>query len=139
MTPEKDYFDALFFEGVVEGQKPSKSYKMQIEEAMIIGSVDGKEALEQMVYKCINTEPDYPIYANFGVKKKDLFGRPKRYAYMEVTRRIKEVLELDDRIERVHSFVYREDWSKGEDLGFTFKIDSIYGEIKGQEVLEFAG
>lgn len=137
LLPEDSIEALLFKEGLEEATGPTKTYAMKINDERVIGTVDGVEALKQMVYKNINTEPNYPIYANFGVKKADLFGEAKPYAYMEITRRIKEALELDDRIKEVHSFVYREDLSKRENLGFSFVVDSIYGEVDFEEVVKF--
>lgn len=115
----------------------AKTYTMLIDDERVMGHVDGIDALKQMIYKNINTEPVYPIYANFGVKKSDLFGIPKPYAYMEITRRIEEALMLDDRILAVRDFYYIEEMSRGSDLGFSFVVDSIYGEIKSEEVIHF--
>lgn len=136
LLPE-DTFDetVLLSQGAEEVVSASKTYRMLIDDERILGTIDGREALEQMIYKNINTEPAYPIYANFGVKKSDLYGKPKPYAYMEITRRIEEVLSLDDRINAVHSFIYLEDLSQGDNLGFSFVVDSIYGEIQGKEVV----
>lgn len=115
----------------------AKTYAMVIGDERVMGHVDGIEALKQMIYKNINTEPVYPIYANFGVKKADLFGMPKPYAYVEIIRRIEEALMLDDRILAVRDFYYIEEMSRGSDLGFSFVVDSVYGEIKGEEVIHF--
>lgn len=138
LRPEEtfDTFE-LFDVEAIDTVGATKTYAMMIEDERVMGHVDGIEALKQMIYKNINTEPAYPIYANFGVQKSDLFGMPKSYAYVEIIRRIEETLMLDDRILAVRDFYYIEEMSRGSDLGFSFVVDSIYGEIKGEEVIHF--
>lgn len=115
---------------------PSRTYQMRVSEDHILGVVDGREALKQAIYKEINTEPGvYPIYTHYGVQKADLFGKPKPYAYVVLCGRIKEKLELDDRILSVHSFRYEEEQSKRSDLCMSFSVSSIFGEIERMEVV----
>jgi len=138
LRPEETFDDIELFEASeMNAVGAAKTYTMLIDDERVMGHVDGIDALKQMIYKNINTEPVYPIYANFGVKKSDLFGMPKPYAYMEITRRIEEALMLDDRILAVRDFYYIEEMSRGSDLGFSFVVDSIYGEIKSEEVIHF--
>ena len=137
MIPKDSDIEELFTDDFETVVAPAKTYRMRINQERVQGVIDGREALKQMIYKQINTEPSYPIYANFGVKKRDLFGKPKTYAYMEIIRRIEEALTLDDRIIRCRNFFYREDMSQGNDLGFTFTVVSIYGEIDIEEVMFF--
>lgn len=119
--------------------QPSFTHKMLIEKERVQGKTDGMDAFRQMIYKCINTEFGvYPIYPNFGVKKRDLFGKPKTYAYIVLTRRIEDALMLDDRVKEVSNFEYVNEWSKDEDLGMKFKVKSIFGdEIEVEEVFSF--
>ena len=138
LRPEETFDDIELFEtSDMNAFGAAKTYAMVIDDERVMGHVDGIEALKQMIYKNINTEPVYPIYANFGVKKSDLFGMPKPYAYMEIIRRIEEALMLDDRILAVRDFYYIEEMSRGSDLGFSFVVDSIYGEIQSEEVIHF--
>lgn len=137
LRPEETFDNLELFDvEAIDTVGATKTYAMLIEDERVIGHVDGIEALKQMIYKNINTEPVYPIYANFGVKKSDLFGMPKPYAYVEIIRRIEEALMLDDRILAVRDFYYIEEMSRGSDLGFSFVVDSVYGEIKGEEVIQ---
>lgn len=137
LRPEETFDNLELFDvEAIDTVGATKTYAMLIEDERVIGRVDGIEALKQMIYKNINTEPVYPIYANFGVKKSDLFGMPKPYAYVEIIRRIEEALMLDDRILAVRDFYYIEEMSRGSDLGFSFVVDSVYGEIKGEEVIQ---
>ena len=134
MTPN---FDNEYLEQEIEiVLQPSFTHKMLIEEERVKGYTDGEEAVKQFIYKCINTEKGiYPIYPNFGVKKRDLFGKPKNYAFVVLTRRITDALMLDDRIEDVHEFKYHEDWSQDLNLGMSFKV-SLVGREKAVNIEE---
>ncbi|WP_019124629.1 DUF2634 domain-containing protein [Peptoniphilus grossensis] len=134
MTPN---FDNEYLEQEIEiVLQPSFTHKMLIEEERVKGYTDGEEAVKQFIYKCINTEKGiYPIYPNFGVKKRDLFGKPKNYAFVVLTRRISDALMLDDRIEDVYEFKYHEDWSQDLNLGMSFKV-SLVGREKSVDIEE---
>lgn len=134
MTPN---FDNEYLEQEIEiVLQPSFTHKMLIEEERVKGYTDGEEAIKQFIYKCINTEKGiYPIYPNFGVKKRDLFGKPKNYAFVVLTRRISDALMLDDRIEDVYEFKYHEDWSQDLNLGMSFKV-SLVGREKSVDIEE---
>mgnify|MGYP000458428372 CR=1 FL=1 len=134
MTPN---FDNEYLEQEIEiVLQPSFTHKMLIEEERVKGYTDGEEAVKQFIYKCINTEKGiYPIYPNFGVKKRDLFGKPKNYAFVVLTRRISDALMLDDRIEDVYEFKYHEDWSQDLNLGMSFKV-SLVGREKAVNIEE---
>ena len=134
MTPN---FDNEYLEQEIEiVMQPSFTHKMLIEEERVKGYTDGEEAVKQFIYKCINTEKGiYPIYPNFGVKKRDLFGKPKNYAFVVLTRRISDALMLDDRIEDVYEFKYHEDWSQDLNLGMSFKV-SLVGREKSVNIEE---
>ena len=134
MTPN---FDNEYLEQEIEiVLQPSFTHKMLIEEERVKGYTDGEEAVKQFIHKCINTEKGIcPIYPNFGVKKRDLFGKPKNYAFVVLTRRITDALMLDDRIEDVYEFKYHEDWSQDLNLGMSFKV-SLVGRKKAVNIEE---
>lgn len=136
MTPHQDNDTRLFRdEGLEEETQPGYTYKMHIMEERIEGHTDGRDALEQAIYKEIQTEPGLIIYTRpYGVKKLDLFGKPKPYAYMILTHRIKKALMDDDRILDVYDFYFHKDLSVKADLVMSFSVDSIFGEIKIREV-----
>lgn len=118
--------------------QPSFTHRMHINKERVYDYTEDIEAYRQFVYKCINTEKDlYPIYPNFGVKKRDLFGKPKDLAYMKLTRRIEDALMLDDRTIRVYDFEYVNKWSREDNLGMKFKCQTVYGSVDFQEVISF--
>lgn len=124
--------------GIVLVKQPSLSYKMYIDELRIMNNIDGLEALKQSVYKELNTELNStPIYTNYGIETSDLFGQPKSYAYLVLTRRIRECLEKDDRITSVHSFVYDKENSKRDNLAMSFIIETDLGDFEFRKEFNF--
>lgn len=115
----------------------TKTYKMHIDKERIFGFTDDVDALKQAIYKQINTERDiYPIYTNYGVKKRDLFGKPKRYAYMILTERVRDALLSDDRVLDVHSFYYVDEESKRDNLCMSFSVESVYGVVEIKNIFD---
>lgn len=138
MIPQEDTSDYLFKNGrVVEGDMPSLTYKMHIYDKEVNGNAEGIKALEQAIYKELNTERyDYPIYEEYGIQLKDLFGKPKNFVYPILCERIRECLENDDRINSVVNFKYIKEESRYENLSISFVVNSIYGEIPMKEVFK---
>lgn len=127
--------DLLTMDLEVETQ-PSKNYKMHIQDDRISGTCDGIDAMEQVIYKILNTERyNYPIYTwNFGVEFSDLIGEPASYVCAEIERRITEALTQDDRIESVDDFEF--DVSRKHEVVCTFIVHTIFGDMeKEQEVM----
>lgn len=117
---------------IVEESKtfPTLTHKMKIFGDRIIGKVDGQEAMKQAIYKILNTERyNYTIYSwNYGIELKDLFGKPKSYCKVELTKRIEEALLQDTRITAVESF-YFEDIDR-ETLAINFTANTTYGDVE---------
>ena len=112
-----------------QGTETSDTYKMAIEEERIKGRVKKDiEALEQAVYKALNTERyRFAIYSwNYGVELADLFGKPIPYCMAEIPRRITEALLVDDRITAVEDFELSHN---DGDVLCKFTVASIYGDI----------
>lgn len=90
---------------VIEEQ-PSKTYKMHLDENIILGYADGQEAMVQVIFNILNTERyQYVIYSwNYGIELIDLYGQPVSYVIPELKRRITEALTWDERIIGVDNF-----------------------------------
>lgn len=116
-------------------QETSDSYRMQINNERIKGTVAEREAVAQACYKAINTERyRYVIYSwNYGIELKDLFGKPVPYVFAVLPDRIKDCLMQDDRVESVDSFQLSHD-SKGSVL-CKFIVHSIFGDIDMEKVV----
>ena len=92
-------------------EEPSYTYKMVLptrdnEPTRFNGKTDELDAVQQAVYKILNTERyNYPIYSwDYGIELRDLFGQPIPWVYPELERRITEALTWDDRINSVTDF-----------------------------------
>lgn len=122
------------------GHAPSKTYRMHIEQERTFGYTDELLAIEQAVYKALNTNRyEHVIYSeDYGIELQDLFGKPKYYVYPVLCMRIKECLLQDDRIEQVDSFFYDRENSKKDEVSIRFTVHSIFGEIEISEVFSFA-
>lgn len=120
----------------VESQ-PSKNHKMKIEHNVINGYCDGLEAIQQVIYKILNTERyKYIIYSwNYGIELLDLYGEPVTYVCPELQRRIEEALIQDDRIKSVDGFEF--DVSEKRTVKTTFTVHTIYGDIQAEKVVNF--
>lgn len=112
-------------------QHPSKTYALDIENGIIRGYCTGIEAVQQAVYKVLNTERyGYLIYSwNYGSELKELFGKPISLVYPEVKRRIEEGLKQDDRIKNVENFSFEK--NKGA-LHVTFTVATTLGSFKSE-------
>lgn len=117
--------------------QPSKNYKMHFAEEVINGFRDELSAMEQVIFKILNTERyQYQIYSwNYGVEFLDLFGEPISYICPEIERRITEALVQDDRIESVDSFIF--DTSEKKKVHVTFTAHTIFGDVNSEKVVNY--
>lgn len=128
MIPGKDQ---LLLDFKVQSQ-PSLTYKMNIAEESIIKRTDGLAAIQQAVYKILNTERyQYVIYSwNYGIELADLFGKPLPYVYPELKRRITEALLQDDRITAVDDFIFSH--QRGEVMA-KFRVTTVAGILEAEK------
>lgn len=113
--------------------QPSKNYKMHIHDEVVNGICNELNAMEQVIYKILNTERyRYPIYSwNYGIELRDLFGEPVSYVCAEVERRITEALVQDDRINTVSDFEFNTD--KRHEVVCTFIVHTIFGDLNSEK------
>lgn len=116
-------------------QQPSLNYRMDFDRKVIIGTVDEKEAMKQVVFKILNTERyDFIIYSwNYGIELKDLYGEPLSFVCAELIDRITEALVQDDRINSVTDFDFTFP-KKGEVLA-TFTVHTIFGDVQAERAV----
>lgn len=138
MIPVSDTSDRMFREGIEKQIAPIQTHKMHIDDQRVQGHVvDEIEALKQMCYKCVNTEKGhYIIYPTFGLQKKDLFFKPKLFAYVKLKHRIREALMHDDRVRDVIDFVYHKEESIKNDLVMSYTVVSVYDRFKQKVVID---
>lgn len=132
MRPSANELDEMIEENqeldfVVE-QEPSKTYKLNIDRATIFGYTDGIPAIEQAIYKILNTERyEYLIYGEgYGIECRDLIGEDMLYAATELENRIKDALSYDDRIKEI---VDLETTIEGKNLLVSFTALTTEGNI----------
>lgn len=111
---------------VINDIDTTKTYKLSSDKMQ--GFTDDLGALEQTIYKTLNTERyEYPIYSfNYGVELEGLIGKDPVYVQIELKRRIKECLLQDERINTVDSFEYT---VTGDEMLCTFYVNTIYGAV----------
>lgn len=112
---------------ITENVEATKTYRLSTDS--IQGYVDNLEALEQAIYKELNTERyENPIYGFvYGIELESLLGKDQTYVQVELKRRIRECLLRDERIENVDNFSFT---VSGDKILCEFDVTSIYGELK---------
>lgn len=113
---------------------PSNTYKMNLNEAIIAGYVDEREAMVQAIYLILNIERyEYLIYSwDYGIELIDLFGQPIPFVLPELKRRITEALIQDTRIIGVDDFSF--ETNKGK-VQVKFTVNTVFGEIEAEKVV----
>ena len=113
--------------------QPTYTYELNLVDEIMGGNCEGKTAMEQAVYKILNTERYHtPIYSwNYGVELSDLVGKQKTFCVPEIERRIKEALMQDDRVEDVYDFEF--DYPKKNVIHVSFKVMTTEGIIEAEK------
>jgi phage baseplate assembly protein W len=113
---------------------PTKTYKLDMANQFIAGTVDGLDALKQSIYFILNTERyDYLIYSwNYGVELQDLIGRELEFVLPELERRITEALIQDTRIISVNGFDFNTNDRK---VTVKFTVNTMFGDIQTEKVV----
>jgi len=109
---------------VVEDVETTKTYRLT--DINIQGFTDELKALQQAIYKVLNTEKyEYPIYSfAYGIELGSLIGKDPIYVQIELQRRIQECLLQDERITGIDNFQCT---VTGDSLLCAFDVTSIYG------------
>ena len=126
---------AALTKGFAVRQRPTKTYKMDMEKGSVQGYTDGLEAVRQAIHKILMTERyQYIMYSwDYGIELQDLYGEPISYVCPELERRISEALLCDDRIRSADNFDF--DLTRKRVVHVSFTARTIFGEIKaGREV-----
>ena len=114
---------------------PSLTWKINEERADVRGNVDELEAMEQAVYKILQTERyRYDIYDwNYGVELEELYGKNVTYVIPELKKRIEDALLADDRVTAVTDFSFVQE--KGS-VTAVFQVHTIFGEINTERTVD---
>lgn len=109
-----------------EENAPTKTYKLDFVRGRCSGFIDGREAMEQAIYKMLNTKRfAHLIYSDdFGFES--LTGRERLFVRGDLPRRIEEALLQDERITAVEDMVI--DFINDEAHVF-FTAKTVYGDV----------
>ena len=119
------------------GEKPSFTYKLDLDKGRIIGKVDGLEAVNQAIRKAIIT-PRFKclIYDNqYGSEIQDeVIEQDATPEYIEavVPGFVKDALKPDTRILRIYDFKFE---FIRDGAYIFFRADTIFGETEFEEVI----
>ena len=110
---------------------PSKTYKIDFDKNIARGLFNEIKSLTQAIYKILITKRyKYEIYDwNYGIEIDDLIGMPKEYVKIEIERRIKDALSIDDRILDVYDFEFFDVYNDRCSLCTNFIVKSIFGDF----------
>lgn len=115
---------------------PTKTYKIDVVNKRIIGTIQDEEALVQFIQKVLSTDKyAFEIYDwYYGNELLKLVGTSYDYVVTRVPNIFKEALMVDDRILDIRDFTFTK---LGIDsIAVSCYMDTVYGEIKyEQEVL----
>ncbi len=116
-------------------EESSKTYRMDKGNQAVCGKIDGLEAMEQVIFKILNTERyQYLIYSwDYGIELLDLFGEPLSYVCPELERRVTEALLQDSRVEGADGFEFE---ASGNMVKAMFTVHTIFGGIQAEKELE---
>lgn len=115
---------------------PAKTYKVDLVNKRIIGTIDEREAVMQFIQKALSTDKyAYEIYDwYYGNQLQKLVGHSKDYAITRIPNIIKEALLVDDRITDVRDFTFTQ--PSIDVVVVSCVVDTVYGQITyEQEVL----
>lgn len=106
----------------------SHNFKLDTRHNRVAGFVDEAEALAQAVFMMISTEQGkYSIYPeSYGLKKEDLYGKPRRYVEAALKHRIPECLLQDLRIKAVENLEFN---FYSDICIITADLKSVFGDI----------
>lgn len=118
---------------VVKVEHPTRTYKIDHNRHRIVGFVDEQEAMEQAIFKILQTEryDHLAIYNGYyGSELKEMIGWNPIVVIAHAQPRIVEALLRDERITSVTDFTTEVKKSK---IYVNFTVKTIYGDIKVTE------
>ena len=128
MIPEVDYdLEDEVEDDYEEEVYPNRTYQLNVKNNRISGMCDDHTALEQPVYKILNTElgEDVIYEDDYGLEKQDLFGEDLVYIESEIQVRIQEAVLSDERFSKVDDFNIE---SRGGKMLVSFVVYTAEGE-----------
>lgn len=118
-------------------EKPSKTYKLDLDSGRIVGMIDGLAAVNQAIRKAIIT-PRFKclIYNNqYGSEIEDAIiaqNASREYIVAAVEGFVRDALSPDTRVLSVYDFEFE---FVDDEAYITFKADTIFGSTEIKEVI----
>lgn len=118
-------------------EKPSRTYKLDLEKGRIAGTIDGIEAVNQAIkkaiitprFKCLIYDNQYGSEVQEAIIAKDV---TPEFTEAVIPGFIKDALKPDTRILDVYDFQFE---FQGDGAYIYFKVDTIFGETEFEEVI----
>ena len=109
--------------------QPSKTYRLDTVNKRIYKTVDGLKAVEQAIYKILQTErAAYLIYSlAYGSELERYIGKDFDYVSSDIQRAIEDALLADKRVLSISEFSVLQE--QNDSLNITFKVKTVFGEI----------
>lgn len=136
MLPITENLDDLVLQFDEVEQEKTQTFRIDLTKNIIVGKIDGLEALKQSIYLMLNIEADqHIIYPwDYGITTIDLIGKPNHYVMAIIPERIRETLLKDNRIVDVSDFEF--DVHKNK-VGVKFTVSTIYGDFAEEMVVDY--
>lgn len=109
--------------------QPSLTYKLDLENKRIMGTVDNSDSVFQTIQKILNTDKyAYDIYDwNYGHELLKLVGKEFSYIEVKLPQIIEEALLQDDRIKEITDFEITQ--LSIDTLSVSFRVITIFSTI----------
>jgi len=119
-------------------ERPSKTYKLDLDRGRIAGYVDGQEAVRQAIrkvlltprFKCLIYDHQYGTEVEDAVTVNDA---TREYTEAVVPDFVKDALKPDTRVLDVYDFAFE---FTDEKAYISFVADTIFGRVSIEEVIE---
>ena len=117
--------------GIRYERQPSRTWYLDHTTGRIRGEVDGLSAISQAVDILLHTERlRWQVYRpSSGVTLADLPGQDADFVAVELHKRIKEGLLMDDRVTGISDYRFT---ASGDTLTVQFVVNTVYGEIPAE-------
>lgn len=109
-------------------RQPGRTWDINRTTGRIQGETDGRDAVQQAVDIILHVERfRWQIYQPYsGMQWDGLLGQDPGYVALELQRRIRGALLVDDRVTGISNFSYT---MAGERMTVSFVVNTVYGEV----------
>lgn len=116
-------------------EQTTRTYKIDFASGRVAGFVDGREAMEQAIFKILATERfAHLIYSwGYGVEQNAVLGKSWRVFASELRRVVREALLADSRITDVTDFDVEQIDRRTAAVRFTAK--TIFGDVAAERTI----